>query len=258
MRVVFAVIAGPHQGQTFSFEGHDTFLVGRSPAAHFRLPKKDEYFSRLHFLVEVNPPQCRLIDMGSTNGTLVNGSKVTATDLHDGDLIQGGQTTLRVSVIQDDGETVTRRAALPPPAPLAEPVTLPTLPPEAALAVTGAFPAAEPCRGCEAPLSERPPGQPWPLCAACLGEMRQQPQFVPGYTLLRELGRGGMGVVYQALAPPDGAVVALKTITPTDPDEIEVERFLREADILRQLSHPNIVSFRKMGVAQGRLYFAMD
>src|SRR3954454_9298863 len=76
MRVTLPVIGGPHAGQVFSFAGHDTFLVGRSKRAHFRLPAKDRYFSRVHFLVEVNPPQCRLMDMGSRNGTYVNGRRV--------------------------------------------------------------------------------------------------------------------------------------------------------------------------------------
>ena len=96
MRLHIAVIAGPHQGQVFTFTGHDTFLVGRSKRAHFRLPEKDEYFSRIHFLVEVNPPRCQLLDMKSTNGTYVNGRKVAVADLADGDLIQGGQTVLRI------------------------------------------------------------------------------------------------------------------------------------------------------------------
>lgn len=56
-RVRLEVVAGPHQGETFTFNEHDTFLVGRSKKAHFRLPERDEYFSRLHFLVEVNPPR---------------------------------------------------------------------------------------------------------------------------------------------------------------------------------------------------------
>ena len=53
LRVVLAVTQGPHQGRVFTFTGHDTFLVGRSKQAHFRLPKEDDYFSRIHFLVEV-------------------------------------------------------------------------------------------------------------------------------------------------------------------------------------------------------------
>src|SRR5438309_1361010 len=98
MRVVISVVEGPFTGRTFTLSGHDTFLVGRSRCAHFQLPRQDEFFSRLHFLVELNPPQCRLIDLDSTNGTYVNGEKVAYADLHDGDRIQGGQTVLCVRI----------------------------------------------------------------------------------------------------------------------------------------------------------------
>ena len=43
-----------------TFAERDNFVVGRSEIAHFRLSAKDQYFSRHHFLVEVNPPNCRL------------------------------------------------------------------------------------------------------------------------------------------------------------------------------------------------------
>ncbi len=73
LRISLTVTAGPHKGKMFTFIGHDTFVVGRSKRAHFQLPHKDRYFSRIHFLVEVNPPHCRLMDMASRNGTAVNG-----------------------------------------------------------------------------------------------------------------------------------------------------------------------------------------
>ncbi len=76
LRVSLKVTAGPHKGRVFTFVGHDMFLVGRSKRAHFRLSGADRYVSRIHFMVEVNPPLCRLVDMGSRNGTLVNGRKV--------------------------------------------------------------------------------------------------------------------------------------------------------------------------------------
>jgi serine/threonine protein kinase len=98
MRIILTVIAGPHKGLEFFFDRHDTFLVGRSQHAHFRLPAKDKYFSRIHFMMELNPPQCRLIDMGSHNGTYVNGTPVLAADLKDGDQIRAGHTILRVDV----------------------------------------------------------------------------------------------------------------------------------------------------------------
>jgi serine/threonine protein kinase len=104
MRIILTVTDGPHQGLEFTFDRHDTFLVGRSQHAHFQLPAKDRYFSRIHFMMEVNPPECRLIDMGSHNGTYVNGEQVLTADLKDGDQIRAGHTTLRVKVERDSDE----------------------------------------------------------------------------------------------------------------------------------------------------------
>jgi serine/threonine-protein kinase len=68
-----------------------------------------------------------------------------------------------------------------------------------------------------------------------------------------------MGVVYFALREQQADLVALKTIIPeVKVSPKDVQRFLREANILRQLDHPHIVAFRDMGEANGRLYFAMD
>ena len=98
MRIILTVIAGPHEGKEFTFDRSDTFLVGRSKHAHFQLRSKDKYFSRIHFMMEVNPPECRLIDMGSHNGIYLNGERVLTADLKDGDLIRAGHTTLRMNV----------------------------------------------------------------------------------------------------------------------------------------------------------------
>jgi serine/threonine-protein kinase len=82
---------------------------------------------------------------------------------------------------------------------------------------------------------------------------------IPGYDILMKLGEGAMGVVYQARRHKGGSLVALKTIRPAvKPTEVTLARFLREANILKELDHPNIVAFRDMGHAQGRLYFVMD
>jgi len=264
MRVLIAVIAGPHQGQVFSFTGHDTFLVGRSKHAHFRLPDKDEFFSRVHFLIEVNPPRCRLMDMRSTNGTYVNGRKVLTADLADGDLIQGGQTVLRLSLEETDSEGITRQGpGLAPAVPLPEPLAAPAAQPETILYEVRSAP--ESCCVCAAVAGKPPPVADqhtpgtWPLCPGCQIQTDSQPQLIPGYRIVRVLGQGGMGIVYLALHSADGVVVALKTIKPAaDAGPAAVERFLREADILRELNHPGIVAFRDLGEAGGRLFFAMD
>jgi serine/threonine-protein kinase len=270
MRIILTVTAGPHKGRVFTFAGHDTFIVGRSKRAHFRLPLKDKYFSRVHFLVEVNPPQCRIMDMGSRNGTYVNGERVRTADLKDKDRIKAGQTLLRISFEQ--GESMSAEPGDPV-------VIAPTLPPIQAPPVTepGRGHADEPqqqleqtteaCRICASRISpitrasSRDPvaTDPLGLCPACQREILKQPQPIPGYQVVRELGHGGMGVVYLAIRAADGRLVALKAIMPAVAgSKVQVERFLREASILRALDHPHIVAFYEMGEASGQLYFVMD
>src|SRR5262245_45588558 len=102
MRITFTVTTGPLAGRAFHFEGHDVFLVGRSSNAHCRFPEDDPFFSRVHFLVEVNPPRCRLTDMGSRNGTFVNNRMVEMIDLDDGDEIRAGHTRITVRVVREE------------------------------------------------------------------------------------------------------------------------------------------------------------
>src|SRR3954471_21294990 len=87
MRISLSVKAGPHEGQVFDFRERANFLVGRSERVHFRLPVKDRSISRIHFMIGMNPPLCRLTDMESTSGILVNGRKVAMAELKDGDTI---------------------------------------------------------------------------------------------------------------------------------------------------------------------------
>src|SRR4030095_8357951 len=97
MQVNLRVLAGPYKGQVFSFTQPDTFLIGRTDDSHLCLPE-DKFFSRHHCLLEVTPPRCFLRDLGSTNGTFVNGQRVGEASLKSGDRIQGGETLLLVEV----------------------------------------------------------------------------------------------------------------------------------------------------------------
>ncbi len=97
MSVILRVTAGPHQGEEYAFERHDTFIVGRGTGAHFSVPD-DGFLSRNHFLIEVDPPRCLLKDLGSTNGTKVNGARVAECRLRDGDVISAGRSTFAVHV----------------------------------------------------------------------------------------------------------------------------------------------------------------
>jgi serine/threonine-protein kinase len=92
-----------------------------------------------------------------------------------------------------------------------------------------------------------------------LDRINSRPQPVLGYLIVDELGKGGMGIVYRAIRRRDGNLVAIKAIRPTVAvTEADVDRFLREASILKDLQHPNIVAFHEMGEADGGLYFVME
>src|SRR5918994_2460451 len=97
MQLNLRVLAGPYQGRVFTFTQADTFLIGRTADSHLYLPE-DRFFSRHHCLLEITPPHCRLRDLGSTNGTFVNGQRVSESFLEHGAQIQGGETVLLVEV----------------------------------------------------------------------------------------------------------------------------------------------------------------
>lgn len=250
MQVTLTAIAGPHQGQSYTFDQHDIFLVGRSGKAHFRLPRKDMYFSRVHFMVEVNPPRIALLDLGSRNGTRVNGQRVESANLRHGDEIQAGHTVLRVAIATTESSEALPVAVQGEPADPSLPTIATMVPEERVFKLPPNL-----CAACEGP---RLPEQKL-LCATCDEQAAEHFQPVPGHVLVQELGRGAMGVVYLGVRESDGLRVAVKTIQPAiASDQQQVQRFLREAEILRQLHHPNIVTFREMGEAAGMLYFVMD
>src|SRR5271166_5277636 len=99
MRVLLEVLQGPRQRRSFTFDRHDTFIVGRSRFVHCSMPE-DMALSRDHFMIEINPPLCELRDLGRTNGTFVNNQKVDRTRLASGDVIAAGQSVFRVRVDQ--------------------------------------------------------------------------------------------------------------------------------------------------------------
>ncbi len=231
MKVTLSVTAGPHTGREFEFVEHDTFLVGRSSQAHFRLPKKDPYFSRSHFMIEVNPPLCRITDLNSHNGTFVNGQAVSELDLQDGDLIDGGVTTLRVQLDDVPSARDTRLAIGRSP------------PPDSADQT-----------GDAEDQSSRPVA-----VGATTEEFLTGEQLFAGYRLIRELGRGGMGVVYLAETANDSTSVAVKMMNPGQAiPQRDIELFLREGEVLSQLRHPGIVRYLDSGEFAGRFYIATE
>ena len=241
MRVTLRVIAGPHTGRVFTFDQHETFLIGRSESAHFCLPE-DRFFSRHHCLLEIAPPQVFLRDLGSTNGTYINGLKVDATHLKPRDRIQGGETVLEVEVGVEPGATEEMNV--------------------------GDFSSTIPsvitveCLNCgimaEAEAS-RPDTKLSYLCEDCREKLKTNPQPIPNYQMIRILGQGGMGSVMLARSVKDGRVVAIKTLLPeVAVSEQSLKRFMREIEVAASLQHPHIVGYLEHGTHNGIVYLVSE
>ena len=240
MKVTLRVASGPHLGKVFTFERHDTFLIGRSDTAHLCLPD-DKFFSRHHCIIEIAPPQCFLRDLGSTNGTYVNGVRVESAHLKSGDQIQGGKTMVVVEVTVDAPAVYSgnqNRFS-------AQPSTI-----------------IVPCLNCgrlgHAEASS-PDEKMSYLCEECREEMRKKPQPIPGYESVKILGQGGMGSVMLARSQSNGKFVAIKTLLPeVAVSEQSLKRFLREIEVAAALQHPHIVGFIEQGTHNGMVYLVSE
>lgn len=111
MRVEISVISGPVKGKYFVFDRPLNYLFGRSTDAHISVP--DAFVSRHHFALNLAPSECRLRDLDSKNGVIVNGvrygGRLPATQnvrqapinevrLRDGDEIVVGTTRMTISI----------------------------------------------------------------------------------------------------------------------------------------------------------------
>ena len=222
-KVILKVTDGPIRGAVHTFEEHDTFIFGRDEGCHARLPEGDKTASRHHFLLEVNPPAVRVRDLGSLNGTHVNGVKCGGrakgegpealskrpfpeVDLEHGDSIRVGKTVFTVEIEAFDSGTDQ-------------------------LATIDAPPQA----------GRTPPGG------------------IEDYEIEKLLGRGGFGAVYLARRRADGLHVAVKTMIPRAAGNERFRRgFLREIESTTRIRHEHIVEVLAQGEAGLGFYFILE
>ena len=147
-----------------------------------------------------------------------------------------------------------RRGERPTPAEYAERY------PELAAKILELFPALELVEALKPTPDERAgPNGDLGKASESVGVCKQPAQRLGDYTLLRELGQGGMGIVYEAEHESLKSRVALKVMHPRFRlDRTYVRRFQREARSAAKLHHTNIVPVFDFGEQDGVCYYAMQ
>lgn len=288
-KVLLEVLAGPIKGRVFEFDQHDTFIFGRASDCHAHLAK-DGYVSRHHFLLEANPPEATIRDLGSLNGTHVNGVRYGGrkaakqrpgaflqdcqVPLRDGDRIGVGQTTILVrvempSVDEPPGAPLGAAAQRDPGERLYTPTSTESAMPEQPsvsewqqFAPPGLAPAAmnAPAGVPQTASEADQKGGVRHLIQQAVDQYQSSiPLEIQGYKLEEVLGQGAMGTVYRAMRLADDFPVAIKVMLPkVAAKEKARRRFLREIDVIRELNHPNIATLIDSGVVGKAFYFVLD
>jgi hypothetical protein len=260
--VTLRLIRGRLDRTEYVFDERTTCVVGRARDCAPRLPDDEHHrtISRHHCLLDINPPDVRIRDFGSRNGTYVNGQKIGQREKHqtpeqaaavafpehdlaDGDEITLGQTVFRVEVKAATARQATKVVSR--------------------------------CARCQREIGDEAGARSGEyVCAGCQAEpgavlrllldlahsgARQELAPISGYAILRELGRGGMGAVYLARHETTGDEVALKVMLPKVAASADARsRFLREAAFTKALRHRNIAALYDVGFADGTFYFTIE
>ena len=230
-KITLTIAQGKLKGKQFTFEERTICIIGRAKNCNIQIPS-DRYHStvsRYHCLLDINPPDIRIRDFGSRNGTNVNGKCIgkrkkhqtpsegaklnfAEYDLHDGDEIKLGNTLFQVNIDR--------------------------------LAKTTVF-------------NSEPESNKLPY--ATKNEAEFSLASINDYTKVKDLGAGGFGEVYLARHNRTGELVAIKTISPQVAAKPYMKQmFLREIKNTKMLDHPNLVRLKDFGCFDDIFFFVME
>jgi eukaryotic-like serine/threonine-protein kinase len=243
-KVTLTVTAGNLKGKEFTFDTRTTCIIGRAKDCYPNIPDDEKHrtISRYHCLLDINPPDIRIRDFGSKNGTFVNSKKIGQReahqspeeaaqiqfpeyDLQEGDEFTLSDTSFRVAVVLD---------------------------PEIAKNVQQQSP----------PIIPSNQANLWEMLKAFLFKAvggENKIRVLGDYVLLKELGKGGFSLVYLAQHQETKEQVALKVMLPkVAANQRAVNWFLREIENTKSLKHPNVVGLKESGYADETFFFTME
>jgi eukaryotic-like serine/threonine-protein kinase len=234
-QIILTVTEGKYRGKEFVFDSRATCIMGRGDDCNIVIPDEYSTISRYHCLLDINPPNIRIRDFGSRNGTYINGRLIgkreegqtpeegiklnlSEYDLEHNDTFKLGDCSLAFQVNVINHQTVAY-----------------TPPKQEGFwdFVVGLFQRAN------------------------AGEANLE--AIKGYTLIKQLGKGGFGEVYLARHDAREELVALKVMLPQIATRTEmVNLFLREVKNSQALRHPNLVQLKDSCFADGLFFFTME
>jgi eukaryotic-like serine/threonine-protein kinase len=246
-QVILTIIKGKLPGRQYKFDSRSTCIIDRKSDCNIQLPDDKDHrtISRYHCLLDINPPDIRIRDFGSKNGTYVNGEKIGQRaahqspeegaklnfpeyDLKSDDEIELGNTVFAVYIDFDPEE-----------------IKIPDL---SVGTIDHQLPKLSPNF-----LS---------IIQRWLGWARDgnlDLQAIRGYNIVKLLGKGGFGEVYLAQHYDTGKSIALKVMLPAiTGNEKAAQRFLRETENTKVLQHPHVIQLIDYGFFEDIFFFTME
>ncbi|MGB3421729.1 MAG: protein kinase [Dolichospermum sp.] len=244
--ITLTITTGKLSGKQYIFDSRTTCLIGRNDDCYLSIPDEfDKRVSRYHCLLDINPPEIRIRDLGSLNGTYINNTKIGGRqshqnaeeaaklnfpeyDLQHGDHITVGDTVLKIT-------TEIKQAVNQPPD-----IKTPHFVNPEPKAKTRLFDVIQKL-----------------IKLAISGERNLKALL--NYQIIKSIGKGGFGEVYLAQHSQTGKFVALKVMLPEiAEDDQSVQMFLREIENLKALKHQNVVKFFDYGYAENLFFLVME
>ena len=277
------VVEGERKGKSFLLGGPGRLFFGRGDDCFEVLPQSDLTAGRYHALFEIEPPHVFVTDLGSVNGTHLNGKKIGRNPdilnpesgphsdervaLSHGDRLTLGETTFETGLVARQVCTlcglelpgfVEMDAARTRPDPVLCRNCQNQLEPVPAETPASSRPAATPARDGAAPenVENRPAQEVQPQPDSTHTPRRVEPVTLDGYEVIRLLEEGPVGRTHLARNRDDSNPVALKTVHA--PGHDGVRRLLAGLELLSQIKHPNLASILDFGAQGDRVYYVTD